>query len=490
MRPGSGLALRVMHLAVGRRWLPAATAAILAWGTVLRCIALSYGPLHPDECLYATWALAIGKHRDLWLRSVALDKPPLYPYLLAIWAQVGGYGPTSLRLLGLAFSLLGLALLAKLAVKRFGPAASVLCLTLAALSPVAVALDGSALTDPAAVSMSVAASAAAGSGLPLAAGLLLGLSVATKPQLLAYLPLVALAGGRPNRERTVRVLLGFAAVMLSLVAWEAIRRPEQSFLALAFAHYGGLHPASWQLAGQWAGLLSWVWGRASMGLALAAVCLFAAVLAWRRGSPIADGDWLAVGAGLSLLLYIGVSMGLGMPAWDRYALPAVPLCALLATWALSRLSSLLPWARFRQAFVAMVALGLAAAMAGPAQEAAQHRLPLADTSRWQGIETIAAYVRGQVPGRATLLYQDFGWEIHYYLEDFPQDMRWFEDDAALLREVGRGSPCYLLLPADDTGRAQVAMVRGAGYDLHPCVVGYGHNGQPTMALWLVERASG
>jgi 4-amino-4-deoxy-L-arabinose transferase-like glycosyltransferase len=480
--------LRVARGAGRLPWQRAAAWSIIAWGATLRVASLTQGPFHPDECLYATWALAIARHGDPLLRSVALDKPPLYPYLLAAWAQVAGYGPTSLRLLGIVCSLITLALLARLARAHFGGPPGLACLSLAALAPVAVALDGTVLTDPMAVTWATSAVVAAASGALLPAGALLGLAAATKPQLLAYLPLVVLAAGRSDRRQLLRLLGGLAVVGLCLAGWEALRSSPSGFIVLALEHYGGFRQADSHLVSQWASLLGWVWGNGPVAAAWLVGCMAALGIWWRMGRPVGSGDRLALGAAASLVLYTSASLALGMPAWDRYALPAVPLLALLTAWALTRIGQALP-TTVRSASIGLAGLSLVLALARPAQEAAQHRLPLGDTSRWQGIETVTEYIRGQVPGRATLLYQEYGWHLRYYLDGFPQDMRWFSDDTSLLSEVGRGTPSYVLLPANDGGRAQMALLRRAGYALRTAVVGYGRDGQATMALLLVERES-
>ncbi len=180
-------------------------------------------------------------------------------------------------------------------------------------------------------------------------------------------------------------------------------------------------------------------------------------------------------------------MGLGFPAWDRYLLPVVPLAALLLAWGVSGLVAL-PRDGDRWAWIGLVpALAMAALMLPPAVESARSQLPLGDTSSWEGIESVSAYVRGQVPGRATILYRDLGWHRAYYMADFPQDFRWFQTEDQLLAEATAAEPAYLLAKSDAIGQADVAALRAAGFGPAPAYVGLRHDGAPSLVLYLVRK---
>ncbi|MHB0876551.1 MAG: ArnT family glycosyltransferase [Anaerolineae bacterium] len=460
---------------------------VLFLGLALRLAPIADDPLHPDECLYASWALSVADGSDVMLRSADIDKPPVYPYLLAAWSALAGTGPTALRLLGIAAAAGTLTSLLVLFDRLYGRAAALAGLVLVALSPVAIALDGTALTDPAAVAFALLASLAAANGRGVAAGALLGLAAATKPQLLAYLPLVLLLLPRPWRRAWVRVAMGVLAVAAAVAVWEVVRAAPRTFVAAAVDNYGllgGSSPGA-ALALTWLPLLRWIlgdpWAIGLSGIAVA-IALVLALFARANGRA----TLAASGAALSIAGYLAGSLALGMPAWDRYALPLVPLCGLLLAWAASVFGARLR--RLSWAPGAALALALGLMLLAPAREAAASRLPLGDTSRWGGIEGVAAYVRGQVPGRATVLYRDLGWQLRYYLRGFPQDFRWVPDEGSLVADAARAEPCYVLVPAETAGEEMSATLRAAGMRLRPAYVAYRHDGSASMTLYLVDRS--
>jgi len=455
----------------------------LLLGLALRLAPIADDPLHPDECLYASWALAIADGSDPWLRLAALDKPPLYPYLLAGWSKVVGPGPVALRMLGIASALAGLMAFSAASKRLYGPAPALAGLVMMALSPAAVALDGTALTDQPAIALALAALLASLRGSGVAAGLLFGLALATKPQLLAFLPLI-LAALISRRRQWREAALGVAVVASLVLSYELVRQAPAGFADMALRNYGRDSSASslpW-LAREWLAVLRWSWADPRAMAFWATVCLGGLVTVLLNSvTSMAIGDSVAAGAALSLLLYLGANVVFGAPAWDRYTLVAVPLLAMLFAWAVARIS-----ASLRRGYgllaSAILALAMATLLLRPAQEAAFGRLPVGDTSRWQGIETVAAYLRGQVPGRATLLYQEFGWHLRYYARGFTQDLRWFRDDAQLLAEAERAEPGYVLLPADAGGRRQLALLREAGFSIETVLTAYRHDGSPSMYL--------
>ncbi|MGQ9553101.1 MAG: ArnT family glycosyltransferase, partial [Anaerolineae bacterium] len=241
-----------------------ATGVTIALGVALRLAPIASDPLHPDECLYASWALSIADGRDPWLRQTVIDKPPLFPYLLGGWCKLLGPEPLALRLFGVGSSLISMTALLWAMRRSYGTGPAACGLVMLALSPVAIALDGTALTDPPAIAFGVLALSAALIASNLTAGILLGLAMATKPQLLAYAPVVlaAVISVKAGRLAWQQVAVGFLAVVGAVALWELARGAPRGFVAAAISHYGfgSSSTHTWQLAADWGSLLQWVWG--------------------------------------------------------------------------------------------------------------------------------------------------------------------------------------------------------------------------------------
>ncbi|NPV09075.1 MAG: hypothetical protein HPY83_14060 [Anaerolineae bacterium] len=458
----------------------------IAIGLALRLAPIAEDPLHPDECLYASWALAV-REGDLWLRGPVIDKPPGFPYLLALWSTVIGPGPTALRLLGALASLVAMVLFFRVARRSWGEWPAWAGLTLVALSPAAVALDGAALTDPPAVALAMGGIAAALSGAPIQAGLWLGLAGATKPQLLAYAPAVlGVLPGRSGRA-VAKACVGLAAVVAVVVLWEWVRAPRMGWASAAYLNYGLSGATGRADAGEWAALLGWIWGtRPAQAVWILAVV--GALVATVGGLSKATRPGPALGIAASAFAYLAVHLAVGAPPWDRYLLALIPLAGLAFAWAVSRLGAGLTGPA-RALVGPLFGAALAAALVTPALEASRSMLPLGDTSRWQGIEGLADYVRGQVPGRATILHRDLGWQVSYYLAGYPQDFRWYRDREQLVDECARANPAYVLVVADEPGLGDLEHLASEGFRLGLRHATYRRDGHPALLLYLVEGKS-
>ena len=255
---------------------------VLVMGAALRIIPwLTSYPLHRDEALYGAWARLIASGRDPWLLTPWVDKPPLAPYLMAGSLKLFGVSTLALRLPGMVASLLTLLVCYALARRAYaglaareGRQTAVLAAFLLAVSPFAILFSPTAFTDPWLTLWLLAAAWAALAGRPLAAGLALGLAVASKQQGVLAIPLVLallfLRARPPDRQlRPVRALLasllGFALVLAPLTCWDSLRWSNRSsFWERSATTYGGLAlapVAQWpQRAAEWGQQLGYLYG--------------------------------------------------------------------------------------------------------------------------------------------------------------------------------------------------------------------------------------
>ena len=116
---------------------------IVLLGFALRAALLSANRFHPDESLYASFALKIADARDVWLSHEVVDKSPLAFYLGAAALNMLGakarynifMSELALRLPALAASTVSIALAAACARKLHSAQAGLFAGLLLALSP-------------------------------------------------------------------------------------------------------------------------------------------------------------------------------------------------------------------------------------------------------------------------------------------------------------------------------------------------------------------
>lgn len=183
--------------------VPAWIAGIVVAGAALRAVWAFQVGLHPDEALYASWALRIADGSDPALLGVYVDKPPFLIYLLAGIAWLMGNTPASVnhlqqivvagRLAAAVASLASLALLYSIARQIYGQRVAMLAVAMLAASPLAARLSPSLLTDPWLLLFMLLGLWAALGKRPWLTGLACGLAFATKQQALLILPLVVAA---------------------------------------------------------------------------------------------------------------------------------------------------------------------------------------------------------------------------------------------------------------------------------------------------------
>ncbi len=482
-------------------------ALIMGLGLLLRLSQIAATRLHGDEALYCSWGLLIATGKDLLLRTVNIDKPPLLPYTLALSFAVFGPNEVAARLPNLLASVAAIGSLYGLAARLYDRRVAALSALALALSPFDIQFGPTAFTDPLMVSLGLAACLFALSGRWLGAGLALALSVAAKPTGAVFLPpmlfLATVHLRRQGEERPalwragLPLLAGPAAVFAALVYWDVIIRVDQpGFLVTQAAHYsGGLRlvglPEVLPRLQTWLGLLQYTTASAVLNLLIAAgaiLLLVRAVWHWRHEeSALLDGALLIYATGY-LLLHTIVGFGL----WDRYLLPLVPVVALLLARVLLLPLAVPFFARGQGAYGLLAALFLTSALLRPAGAALRHTYPLgSDDGRSQGIEDVAAYFRSHVPDGAIVFHQTLGWHLAFYMFGYPYQFPYYPDAAYLGDYVARvpDTPMYIILPAWLPSAEEQAALAQRGWRLAELYRTYRPDGSVSFIICRIERGA-
>jgi 4-amino-4-deoxy-L-arabinose transferase-like glycosyltransferase len=509
---------RPLGIALASPW-PAL--AVLVVGMVLRGLLLDRPGLHPDEALYASWALRIADGSDPALLRVYVDKPPLVLYLLAGLFRLAGFDGLTLpdaprlilagRLAALLASGASLALLWLMARRVYGPRVALGALALIALSPLAVRLSPTLFTDPWLTLWILLGLWAALARRPWLAGIACGLAYATKQQALLFAPLLlavfllnAYRPMAPTLAQTVstsrltwRWLNGCALVAVVVLWWDSLRwqwmpsyweRSAQTYGGVALALDAGLPH---RLA-QWGELLAYGFGW-PLWLALAVLITWA--LLRRRGRLVAALSGIHWFDGLLLVFsvsYLLLHVATNLAPWDRYLLPLLPLLALLlargATWAWDAVfDRAQPAGRTGWAMTASVA-GLALGLLYAGCTASFVDLPLGDGGAYDGAQQVAAHVRIAEPSGAILYHHWLGWHYNFYLYDAPVELRWWQDPIDLARKAA-ANPGQRQLIAFPAGRMQEDMraaLAASGLALSPVLVAADAHGAPSVTLYRIE----
>lgn len=228
----------------GRRWL-VALLLVAATGLLVRVVyvLVVLDPVAPgfDAVWYALQAGSIEAGGGYVQPSSAIagdpvptaSFPPAYPAYQAVWQALVGATPDSVRLSGLVPAAATIVLTGVLARRVLGPRAALLAAGVVALDPALVGVDGSAMSENLAVPLATAAVLLAhvllADGLRLdrmlALGLVCGLAVLTRQDLLLLVPLLLLPAavwaprpGHRRDRREVGVRVGAAAAGLLVLA--------------------------------------------------------------------------------------------------------------------------------------------------------------------------------------------------------------------------------------------------------------------------------
>lgn len=466
------------------------TALTLA-GVALRISGLFSSNLHADEALYASWGRLIGTWNDPLLATQPLDKPPLFFYLQAIFFPLLGAAEAWVaRLPNLAASILTIPLTARFARNLFDDTLSpLLAAAFVAFSPLLIRYSATVFIDPLLAALVVASLAAASahsrearSGelrlhCPGAAGALLGLALVTKYQALLFIPLhlllAALCGLR--LKQIPRWIAGFAAPIVVLFVWLAVRGAGLGLWAQQMAGYGGLRLAwSWEL---WPRLDAWgvMWqelpGSPVLSFALLLVApLFLALLIQQQDRASALDQLLL----LFVLAYALIHWFLAVPVWDRYLIPVGALVAVLLARFVSRVvlfaQPALPAPARPVILVAALAVTLLMAPGG-----VQASVTVAESGR-ESIGESAARIAGaleQAPYGTVLYDHWYSWHWRFYLAQSRVYVSWFPHADALAADLdvfwdGSGQR-YLVLPRDGQAAPLKRTLDEKGYTLESVV---------------------
>lgn len=506
--------------ALAHKWL------LLGLATVAIALRLSWWNqpgLHPDEALYGSWALRIADGSDPALLGAAVDKPPLQLYLLAAVFRLAQASPadgaTGIeivgRLPGLAASLLSLVLLFALARRVYSEPVALMALAVAAVSPLAVRLSPTFFTDPLLTLWLLLGLWAAVAQRPWLTGFASGLAYATKQQAVLFIPLLlaayvlaqppAAAPAHPRRSlrRTPAWGLanGFLLVLAVVTWWDSLRwQWLPSYWERSLTTYGGMAVAPLALVpgqvAKWGELLGYALGSpALIVLAVAGLPLLVS-RGWRSRQTVAgrfDLLWLGAVAG-----YLLVHVATTTAAWDRYALPLVPLLALITARGLEHLlaarrpapalaagNSGVP---LRRAALALLAVVLVAGLAHSAWRTQDVRLPVGDGRAYDGLARASAYVRETFPGGAVLYHQRLGWHYSFYLYGAAVELRWWDTAEALAAKVStpESRPQLMALLDGPQQQAIEQALTDAGLLLTPQLHLFHQDGTPSLTLYRLQ----
>ena len=476
----------------GRRGWALVALLLAAWA--LRLPPLVHAPLHPDEALYGSWGLSVGYGQDPWLSGSPVDKPPLLLYTLAGSQLLFGHR-MGLRLPGLAAGLLTVPLVYALAAALFrdhlSPAVAALAV---AFAPLAVVLSGTGFPDPLMIALGLAACVAVvRKHIPLA-GVLLGLSFATKQTGLVWLPLSAaifvLHPGRMRRDRALLSFAGCFSLVVGLIfAWDAVRvlQGARSYWQAGITGYGGLRfirprelVPRFQ---QWLAAGRYLFASAPIHvLILAGIpAVLWAGLVERRDSrrPLTYAALVSF-----LAIYVLLHWFVAFPVWDRYLLTLVPVLALILGVTVCRV------ARWAGSGARWVPLGLAALLTAfltvPAVQASAGRYPIArERDRYHGIDDVTAFLARRPAG--TVVYHHWlGWHYRHALWEAPLHLAYWPNPEWLARDVqafGQSGPRFIAFPAWESSARVEHHLSDVGYRLATRLTVVGAEGRMLFTVY-------
>jgi len=448
---------------------------LAAWA--LRLPSLLEMPLHPDEALYGYWGLLIGQGRDPWLTGGSIYKPPLLPYLVSVFQLVFGSTTLTLRLPGVTAGMIMVPLVGALAHGIYEDVwTGVGAMVAVALSPFAIELSGTAFPDPPMVMLGLGACVAAARGRARWAGLLAGLSFATKQTGLVWLPLVfvlSMTRGLEHPGRAGGFVVAYLIPALLTFAWDGIRVAlgADSFWLAGIEGYGGLR-LIWPQE-LWPRLRAWIriLGASFESKGINAVLVLGVPLLGGRGlvrPPATRRAFFDALFTSYCLIYMLLHWLVAFPLWGRYILPVVPMLALL----LGRVVRVVAYLLCRRVKVTLPQwLGpmmLALLLVVPAGNACAGGSALAaDRVAYRGIEDVVLFF-AELPEGSVVYHHWLGWHYRYMLFDAPVYLAYWPTPAWLARDVqafGDREPRYIAFPAWESAARVEHSLDEVGYRL-------------------------
>jgi 4-amino-4-deoxy-L-arabinose transferase-like glycosyltransferase len=486
--------------------------------------ALRLGPLfdnrfHPDEALFSTWALKIAQGQNLLLTGVPVDKPPLLIYLTALSYFVFGQSELAARVPNLMASVVSVVLvwrlgIGKLGVSAFGahqfgerstthqstnyPFTNLLPPLLLAMSPFAILFAPTAFLDPMMVMLGLASLVAAARGQAGWAGILLGLSFATKVQGLFFLPLILVFWSKQVGQETrrsvshslhpsIRFAVGFALIAVGVLLWDRARG-GLPFWVQQTINYGGIrviyaNELTPRLTG-WLNFLPYFFGP----VVGAAGLIGLPFLLWRDLTR--DARTRAAFIDLWLVAYtigfLALHWLFAFPVWDRYLLILVPIVALLFGRSLHFLATCIRSSISPALLLSLVAL----AILPFSVTASRSGYPSGgDHGANDGIEQVAEYLKALPSG--TVVYDHWlAWELGYYLGDGFAYLAYFDTPAALaddLRVFAKDAARYVIFPAREAPAKVIDAIAQVGYTLTPVFTTQDRFGQTSFTVYQIVK---
>jgi 4-amino-4-deoxy-L-arabinose transferase-like glycosyltransferase len=482
---------------------------ICAIAFALRLGLLFDNRFHPDEALFSTWALKIARGENFLLTGVPVDKPPLLIYLSALSFFIFGQSELAARVPNLIASVISVPLLYQLT-RRIWPDDHVIELPalLLALSPFAILFAPTAFLDPTMIVFGLASLVAASRGRAGLAGILLGLSFATKVQGLFFLPLIPIFWKRRSLPRSSghrfilsslhpfwQFFVGLGFVVLAVLLWDRARGGSP-FWVQQTINYGGIraiYPSELgpRLSG-WLDFLPYFFGPIVGVLGLVGL----PILLYRDLTR--DAHTRAAWIDLCLLAYtigfLTLHWLLAFPVWDRYLLILVPIAALLLGRSIQRVvlsPCHLVTRSFRVSISPSLLLSMLALTLLPfSLVAARSGYPVGgDHGANDGIDVVANYLKALPSG--TVVYDHWSaWELGYYLGDGFAYLAYFDTPAALADDVrvfGGHDDRYVIFPGRESPAKVIDALGQIGYTLKPVFTTSDRFGQTSFTIYRIVK---
>ncbi len=501
--------------------------------------ALCLGPLfdnrfHPDEALFSTWSLKIAHGENFLLSGVPVDKPPLLIYLSALSFFIFGQSELAARVPNLIASVVSVVLvwrlgLSQMGVSRLGisklvshqpvfqstsyqstkyQSAALLPPLMLAVSPFAILFAPTAFLDPMMVMLGLASLVAASRGRAGWAGILLGLSFATKVQGLFFMPLIPVFWRRQVDKETspsvslslypsIKFVMGFAIIAACVLLWDRARG-GLPFWVQQTINYGGIrviYPSELgpRLTG-WLDFLPYFFGPmvGLLGLIGLTILLYHDLTHEARTRAAWIDLWLLA----YTIGFFAFHWFLAFPVWDRYFLILVPIIALLLGRSLYQITrsvsscrlvtkfarlSIFPALFLSIIFLAALPFGVVAARSG---------YPIGgDHGADDGIDQVAAYLKALPSG--TVVYDHWlAWELGYYMGDGFAYLAYFDTPAALADDVhvfGGRDKRYVIFPARESPAKVIDAIGQIGYTLKPVFTTLDRFGQISFTIYQIVK---